>query len=391
MESIANPILMGQDEIVYRNCNLLKAQEAVIFVEVFSATTRELVCSVGQRPGTGEWTFNYKNAINFDHVTGEKAAEIGIIFSLRDLQKEISAWIFFGASWAVIIMIVHGLFYVSLSRMVARPISFIETVVSTGNPTEIVETLGDKKWKIKEINSLARQIGWMSKHILDYQSQLLSSERDRVVSELAKQVAHDIRSPLSALKLINSLPPAEMEKAGGLMSGIIARMEAMADDLLARGRREPAMICVREIVQSCQKVVDEFSLKAKSKGVAILIDHKTERFGCVLCNIDDFERVLVNLLENALAVSVSGQSIEVRTEKLASRFMISVSDHGPGFDSEIIFNVGKIQLKSSKPGGHGIGLYGVYRVVRSWTGSVDIQTKPGSGSTVSVSLPLQES
>jgi hypothetical protein len=98
-------------------------------------------------------------------------------------------------------------------------------------------------------------------------------------------------------------------------------------------------------------------------------------------------RLVSNLLNNAIE---AGGPVEVHVERVAERCEIRVRDNGPGFPAEVLAHLGERGNTHGKPGGSGLGLHYAVECLRSWGGSLRVESSLIRGTDVIASLPLAD-
>ncbi|MCK5736012.1 MAG: ATP-binding protein, partial [Spirochaetaceae bacterium] len=111
--------------------------------------------------------------------------------------------------------------------------------------------------------------------------------------------------------------------------------------------------------------------------------------GTALLDLDRMLRVLVNLSDNAYKACKRGGSITFSASEKKQHLILSVKDNGTGMDKETLAHVFEPFYSSSERGGTGLGMHIVKTVVEAHVGTVDISSKPGSGTEITISLPLR--
>ena len=234
--------------------------------------------------------------------------------------------------------------------------------------------------------------------IKPYLSLIISVKKKEALGDLALQVAHDIRSPSVALntvvKNLSTMGPSQRR----ILTLAASRVEKIANDLLSQfGTRsigEGTTCFLALVVESI--VSEKRAVIGDSSNIDIEIEMCDESQCAVLLLSDvNFSRVLSNLLNNAVeAFEGSDQSrskIRVSGRLIESRAAIMITDNGIGITPDVLE---KIRLRGGsygKPNGNGFGLRHAKEVLASVKGSLEIQSKPGSGTTVIIELPTEPS
>lgn len=219
------------------------------------------------------------------------------------------------------------------------------------------------------------------------------------LGRFAAQMAHDFKNPLAALKgaaqfLKEDLSGEESEPRRSafvdLMLEQIERLEGAIDAYQRLARVEP----LRTRLQINDLVQEVIALQGFAAGQRIILETRLAE-GLPSCNADPdlLANALQNLIRNACEAIDGGGSVTVRTARSAEpepgAVEVCVEDTGPGMDArtrEHAFD----EFFTTKPGGSGLGLSFVRRVVEAHGGRVSIDTQPGRGTVVSIRLPLSQ-
>lgn len=209
---------------------------------------------------------------------------------------------------------------------------------------------------------------------------------------LAAQVAHDIRSPLAALRSgISGLDAAAEHKE--LLAGAASRINDIAEDLLRRYKK-PGEVPAAEAPAACpvnslvRQVIEEKRLQFKGNtGVRLeLAEGPGGIF--VMAEAKELQRLVSNLLNNSLEAMANGGTAKVLIRANATVAEISVSDSGKGIPPEVLAKLGTKGGTHGKSGGTGLGLYHARSKVESWNGKMKIVSEQGKGTDVIITLPL---
>lgn len=205
--------------------------------------------------------------------------------------------------------------------------------------------------------------------------------------ELARQIGHDIRSPLTALAIategVTGMPPDRKR----LLDMSISRIQSIADRLLKRPTE--ANVETALISQLMERVVAEARIRFSARHAI----HLTSQCGStpVFARVDptEFERALSNLINNAVeALATEGGSVLVSLDATDRQARIRVTDTGVGIPTEIREQVGQRGFSYGKKGGSGLGLSHARSSFEAWNGSLEIQSEPGRGTEVTLRLPV---
>ncbi len=230
------------------------------------------------------------------------------------------------------------------------------------------------------------------------------------LNELAIRVAHDIRSPIMALKVA-----ASKSEHGGdnetkaLITAALNRISAVADDLLERARPavsvdEPSQTSQKHPNKTVRVSIDELIREKKltaSKRVVFATSYPTEiPIEIAMASSHDFERVVSNLLENAIEATeskwrdkpeVEGRPrISIDTIESDSAFSVTIRDNGIGIPNDVLHRVGEVGFTHGKLKGNGVGLSSARRWAQSRGGALEIRSLEGTGTEVRLTLPRQQ-
>jgi two-component system sensor histidine kinase HydH len=234
---------------------------------------------------------------------------------------------------------------------------------------------------------------------------LPADERARLVARyaeiaaLAGGLAHEIKNPLSTISLNLELLGEEVSEGDSprdrrMLKKILAvqrecrRLEVILEDFLkfARvGEVEPAECDLNQLVRD---FLEFYSPEAASNGVEISL-HLAPDLPLVRLDSALFRQVLVNLALNAQQAMPRGGTIELQTRLHSGRVELEIIDQGCGMDEQTLSRIFDV-FYSTKPGGSGLGLATVKRIVEAHGGRVTVASEPSVGTRFIVSLPPAE-
>jgi signal transduction histidine kinase len=328
-------------------------------------------------------------------------AELGGLEYVIDLV-DVNATVF-GQNYILFITVVF--FFMGL--LVLSNIGAIKTIFSIERCVDETNTLADAGEHSKIQDAIQRSIQSLPEglrgtpfavligrlaEVLQKASRLESELAvSKATSDLAAQVAHDIRSPLAALgAAANGLEMPEEHRK--LVGDAVSRMQGIADDLLARYRApsaapvaaKPAIFALGKLME---QVLAEKRMQYKEKaGVKIEFNNAVGEVKA-LVEPKALQRLLSNLINNSVEAFAGPGMVSVGLSVLDVKVLIEVKDNGKGISPEILAKLGQKGETHGKTGGTGLGLYHARTTVEGWGGSFKIGSEPGKGTTVRIELP----
>jgi len=226
----------------------------------------------------------------------------------------------------------------------------------------------------------------------------------RMRDEFLSSVTHDLRTPLSTIKgrtqLLQRLagrgtPPDTLAESLSVIEAVIDRVNGLVDDLvdlsrLGSGRPLELMREAMDLVALARSCAADQQRETEQHQIRVVTDEET-----LIGSWDSarLERVLVNLLSNAVRYSPDGGEIVVTVAREAHLAVLVVHDPGigiPAADLPRIFE--RFHRASNVTGriaGAGIGLAGAKQIVEQHSGSIAVESTEGRGTTVTVRLPVR--
>jgi signal transduction histidine kinase len=241
------------------------------------------------------------------------------------------------------------------------------------------------------------------KDLEDARHRLLASERLTTIGMLSAGVAHDIRSPLAALRsALDETPPmlAEAEVAGAAAAPLreiretyedaraaCEQLQRLAMDLtsLARTQRaEPKPVSCEEALQGAARL-----LKHRAKG-NLQIAVRCETTAAATADPGRLQQVLVNLAANGLdAMEGRGGTLELSATDVApGRVCLAIRDEGAGIPDDVRARLFEPFFTTKGAGkGTGLGLHIVQEIVREHGAAIAVDSRPGEGTRITIEWP----
>lgn len=250
-----------------------------------------------------------------------------------------------------------------------------------------------------EIGELTASFNFMMQRLRDnkrLEERLREAEHLSAVGQLSRTIAHELRNPLNFISLsIDHIGakyrPSEAGEAKNfetLVSSIkeeIRRLNRLVSDFLDYGK--PLKLNRQSVNLSAvlNEIVDIIRAKAESEGVRIVEDLDY----APVVNLDPelMKTCVLNVVMNSFQAMPEGGTLTISAKESDGSVVLSVSDTGKGVPKE---NLSKVfePFFTTKDGGLGLGLATTKRIVEEHGGKISLQCESGSGSTVTLSLPL---
>jgi signal transduction histidine kinase len=245
------------------------------------------------------------------------------------------------------------------------------------------------------IGSLRQEIAQVSAHLTLSQRRLLDAERLASVGKLAAGVAHEIRSPLTALRLRvfsmqRALGDARSQADLQLISEEITRLDGIVRDFLEFAKPPKLVLQPCQIPLLLDKTLELLAHKLDATRVTIQRDEE-RALPAASADPQQLKQVLVNVLNNAIEAMPGGGIIRIATCKDesasdAKTVRIVVHDNGPGIPRELQDDIFE-PFCGTKAEGTGLGLWIARRIMNEHGGGINLEHSTPGGTTLSLWLP----
>jgi two-component system, NtrC family, sensor histidine kinase KinB len=226
-------------------------------------------------------------------------------------------------------------------------------------------------------------------------------EIDRIKSEFIATASHELQTPLTSLHMGVHLL---LEGAAGVVTdkqrevlqachGDSKRLEELMHDLLdlskiEAGDRPPHLRSIH-IDAMIATTAESFRVQAKAKGIAVIAKASSD-LSQVLADRLQIERVISNLVSNALRHTDFGGEIQITADQRNGHVAVSVMDTGHGIPPEHLPHIFDkfVQVPNAPSGRAGLGLAISKRIVEAHGGQMVVQSTVGQGTTFTFTLPV---
>lgn len=315
---------------------------------------------------------------------------IRLVTSLSGINRRI--WQVFAVSMVVVsacflLILLTGVYFV---RSIVRPLAQVEasaTRIAQGN-----FSIRLQKKHNDEIGRLCETINHMAEEL---------SKTERLKNEFISSVSHELRTPLTSIKgwtetlqRIDDVNDPNYTHGMRIISGETDRLYSMVEELLDFSRMQSKGLELTftrlDIAAEVGDAVLMVQQRAAQAGVSLRFE-EGEDLLMVNGDANRLRQVFINVLDNAVKYSPAGSEICVSIREEEGQCCVAVADQGQGIapdELELVktrFYKGRGAVRGS-----GIGLAVADEIIRAHSGSLQLQSVLGKGTTVCIRLPLLE-
>ena len=249
-----------------------------------------------------------------------------------------------------------------------------------------------KYYKNDELNALVKAYNKMIAEIADQRERLSYIEKQSAWQEMAKQVAHEVKNPLTPMKLMmqnferkfDPNDPKITDKVKNLSEVVIGQI-----DVITR-----VASAFSQFAQLPQKNDEEISLNKEIRNALTIFSdenifvHANQDNILMKIDKDYLTRIITNLVTNASQAKSDDRKsvINVDLEKIEKRIRITVNDNGVGISQNKLEKIFDPNF-TSKNSGMGIGLTMVKRMVEDYNGTISVSSEEDKGASFIISMP----
>jgi two-component system sensor histidine kinase HydH len=247
----------------------------------------------------------------------------------------------------------------------------------------------------RQLERVVARVSTVCQRLQEQERNLLRAEQLAAVGQLAAGVAHEVRNPLTGVKVLLQAAvraqhptPLTVDRLHLLLQEV-ARIERTVQGLMDFALAPPPDRRQHDMRAVVEAAVNVAHGRAEMKSVAVRLIPSPEPLH-VAIDRDQFLSLLTNLLFNAIYATPSGSDVEVSTAAVpGSMIQVVVSDCGPGIDRTIADRLFS-PFATTKPTGTGLGLTIARRVAREHGGELTAADRPGGGACFTLTLPAAE-
>lgn len=297
---------------------------------------------------------------------------------------------------AVLLLVVTVVIAIFVAGWITTPLRLIQESfkkVELGKSNQPIDYKGDD-----EIGALVKDYNAKLAELELKAMQLARSERETAWREMAKQVAHEIKNPLTPMKLslqhfqraFSPDDPNAEEKIKKISNSLVEQIDALtkiANEFSNFAKMPKANEEAMNLLPVLQNVIDLYA----SKEVDISLDSKVQE-AVVFADKDLLIRVFNNLIKNAIQATGEGEDtvIDISVSQENGNYMIQLTDQGVGIPKELQKKI-FVPNFTTKSTGAGLGLAMVKQIIHNHNGEIWFESTVDKGTTFYISLPVHNS
>lgn len=343
-----------------------------------------------------------KNRSSYSQIKDDKFKPLGVLnipYAEDDgfYETELRQFLLrLGQVYSFMLVIAFALAYF-LSSYITKS---LKTISDKINETSFPEASGQKNEKIvieansREINSLINAYNQMVDKLEESAIMLAQSEREQAWREMAKQVAHEIKNPLTPMRLtvqsfqrkFDATDANLLQKLDDYSKTLIQQIDTMS--AVASAFSNFASMPAQQNENLNVVDVVELALDIFNEDFIVFDSNKEE----IISKLDRTQliRIITNLVKNAIQSIPEEQEekhILVSVKEIDFKVIISVQDNGIGIEAENTEHVFEPKF-TTKTSGMGLGLGIIKNIIENYKGTITFETEIRKGTTFTVSLPI---
>ncbi|MFC2117623.1 ATP-binding protein [Bacteroidota bacterium] len=339
----------------------------------------------------------FSSYVPFKNINNKELAYLDLPYFSKqsDLNEEISTFVVAIINIYVLLILLSFAIAVLISNQLTKPLVFIRNKfreIQLGKVNEVIEYSGRD-----EIGDLVNEYNKMVVQLSENVKLLAISERESAWREMAKQIAHEIKNPLTPMRLSiqhlerawkDKVPDWEnyLERFSKTLIEQIDSLSAISSAFSTFARMPKAN---KEAVDIMAKIRNAVLLFRKSKNIRINLEFNQIKNIPVFADKEQLLQIFNNLITNAIQSIPEKREgvITIELKKQNSNVIIMISDNGSGIPEELREKLFTPNF-TTKTSGMGLGLAITKRIIESSDGRIWFETEIGKGSIFFVELPI---
>jgi signal transduction histidine kinase len=290
----------------------------------------------------------------------------------------------------ILVLIVGSVLGVAVAWRISSPIGRLTETVRRITARGELDGEVELPHAAGEVGVLAAAFRTMLESLKAAQAEALVQSRRAFLGEVAANIAHEVRTPLSVLKTSaqllarQELPPVEQQALAKNVTAEVDRLNGVVTSLVDLARPRPVRYQSEPLAEILARAVAFFRPQAARLGVEIA-QAPADTSLRVRGNADELHQVLLNVVHNALQAMGGPGLLSVRCYRDDGWGVVEVEDSGPGFSPEALAGAFS-PFCSTKPQGTGLGLAISKRIIEEHGGTIGVENSATGGACVRIRL-----
>ena len=310
---------------------------------------------------------------------------LSLNISKNSLNQYLNKVTFFIFLISILILIMSILISKIFSRRIAGRVDELIYKLKKNKINERLNIKGDD-----EIRKIADSFDKIISIHEENQIKLIEIEKINTQNKLSKQIAHDIRSPLTVIKLILTLIKNNIdEKYKNTIMNACKRIDDISIQLL-NNQIKSQINTIEHIPSLVDKIIIEKKVTCFNKNIKINLKLKEHALFSII-NYTEFSRIVSNIINNSIESIKNYGIINVTLIRKDNFIIIIFSDNGKGIKDIYIPKILRGEESSfEKEGGSGLGLSHAIKYLKTISGTIDINSVYLRGTSVTIKIPITE-
>ncbi len=325
---------------------------------------------------------------------GDKIGYLNVPYFARqdELKREISRFLQVLINVFVLLMGIGVIVAIYVSNWITSPLKMLQTsfasldlvkrnipIQYSGND-EVASFVNAYNRKVSELEEMTEQI--------------VQSEKESAWQEMARQVAHEIKNPLTPMRLsiqhyqrlLESQKDIATEKTSALMNALIEQIDNLNHIANEFSRFAQISVSVQTEFDLGKLIMEVYELYTHTEGVTLKVDIEND---CIVkLDKGQIMRMLNNLIQNAIQATKNeaDRVVKLRLLRSSDSYQIEIEDNGTGIPPELEDKIFKPNF-TTKSKGMGLGLAIVHTIVKNNNGKISYRNAKIKGTVFVVDLP----
>jgi len=242
------------------------------------------------------------------------------------------------------------------------------------------------------LEASCKKLQAQSERIIAIEEQLRRSEKLSTLGEMAAVLAHEIRNPLGSIRgtaeiLRDDYRPGDPKHEFiEIQIKETERLNHVVEDFLRMARQRPIELRDCSIREELETIVTLVARDAQDRGINLRLEPYAEE-AVVRGDGEKLRQAFLNIVINALQATPTGGSVTIDCRRNEAGYEIRFIDSGSGIAADNLLHIFE-PFYTTKADGTGLGLAVTRKIIEGHSGKMDIESEPGQGTTVSISLPM---